>query len=212
MKQVSLCLIVLVCATAGVQADEFGIDPTAGNDTIFFRSTARLEFIEGKTNNIVGGFSFDPATPQGKVSGLLRVDLRTLRTGIAMRDEHMRERHLHTDDYPHAYFELTSIEGMPEVLAADSTYNAQARGSFYIHGVMRKITAELTFLKSGKTDGTVLIKSVVKFAIKLDDFKIPRPKALFLKLAETIEVTIVFTAYNSKATSSLSLPDWPEIP
>jgi len=55
------------------------------------------------------------------------------------------------------------------------------------------------------------IAARAKFAIKLDDYKIDRPKALFMKLAETIEIEVVFSAYSYMAVSPIALPDWPEL-
>jgi len=50
-----------------------------------------------------------------------------------------------------------------------------------------------------------------KFAIKLDDFKIPRPKALFLKLAETIEVVAVFSGFTGASDVQIELPEWKKL-
>ena len=212
LKAIILTASVVIIGAGAVRAVEYGLDPTRGTDTVSFRSTAKLEFIEGQTNDIVGGFVYDPNDSQGKVSGVLRVDLRTLRTGIALRDEHMREKHLHTEDYPYAHFELISLGDMPEALIADSAYESQARGFFYIHGVKREITAQLKFSKEDHADGrSESIRAVAEFALTLDDFRIPRPKALFLKLAETIQVRTVFTAYISQEPPLIVLPEWPEL-
>ena len=47
--------------------------------------------------------------------------------------------------------------------------------------------------------------------MKLDEWEIERPKALFLKLAETIEVEVVFTARSGAEKPAVELPDWPEL-
>lgn len=47
------------------------------------------------------------------------------------------------------------------------------------------------------------------FVINLEDYKIKRPKALFLKLAETIEVEVVFKAQTNRESASFEAPEWP---
>ena len=50
-----------------------------------------------------------------------------------------------------------------------------------------------------------------RFSLKLDERGIPRPKALFLKLAETIEIEVIFTSFNNLPPAAISLPDWLEL-
>ena len=48
---------------------------------------------EAKTNALSGELVVDP-TKSGAIDGALAVDLRTLQTGIGLRDDHMREGYL----------------------------------------------------------------------------------------------------------------------
>ena len=201
-------LAVMLAAPAG--AARFDLDPTAEPDTVSFRSTASLEFIEGKTGNIEGGFDFNPDDPSAVSSGLLRVDLRTLRTGIDLRDQHMRERHLETDEYPYAYFEFDRLENVPSIIQTDVPIVAAATGWFFIHGVKRPLKADLEFSLHTSELGDTSLNATVHFAIDLEDYKIKRPKALFLKLAETIEVEVVFQARTNREQVEIALPEWAE--
>jgi len=126
-----LLFLFIAACVLGVtaRAEQFGLDVTQNRDTVYFRSTAQLEFIEGKTNTLTGSFTFDPNNTTAGASGVLQCDLRTLRTGIETRDGHMRERHLHTDKYPYAFFELTSVEGLPTAFKPDSTYQGLPGGT-----------------------------------------------------------------------------------
>jgi len=202
--------LTALCASAAFPA-QFGLDPAGGRDSVYFRSPAKLEFIQGVTSNIEGYFSFDSGTVASPVAGRLRVDLRTLKTGIETRDGHMRDRHLHTDQYPYAYFELLSVSGLPANLAAGESYTASADGYFYIHGVKRLMTADLEVVTHGDQSQVERLQIRAQFDIKLDDYHIDRPKALFLKLAETIAVEVIFSGYNDLEASSFDLPAWPEI-
>jgi polyisoprenoid-binding protein YceI len=196
---------LLVCSTA--LAADYGLDPTAGHDTVYFRSNAKLEFIEGKTSNIEGRFSVDPEHAEGGITGLLRVDLRTLKTGIDTRDGHMRERNLHTDKYPYAFFEVDSVQGIPVRMESGVTHVGAVYGWFYIHGVRRPLEASIEVTRSAGS-GREKMSIRTKFQLNLDKYGIPRPKALFLKLAETIDVECIFSGYNNLDGAVIELPAW----
>ncbi|MDF1545350.1 MAG: YceI family protein, partial [bacterium] len=172
------------------------------------RSTAKLEFIHGQTDQIAGWVSFDVESPRSGVSAVLRVDLASLKTGIETRDEHMREKHLHTDKFPHAWFSLDSVGGLPTRMVADSQYSGVAYGEFYIHGVKRPLQADLVFGHFQESGGEAAVEVHATFEIKLDDFKIERPRALFLKLAETIELEVSFLAFEKELKERLQPSDW----
>lgn len=201
-------LMVTLFVFGNGQAAEYRLDPRQGTDTVHIESSAKLEFLDGETQAIAGQFDFDPDRPQAETKAVLRVDLRTLKTGIEKRDQHMRENHLHTDEFPFCFFEITSLDGMPTVLALDSVYTATAVGQFYIHGVKREIVAQLsiTAIDDATEPGRLRVRA--EFEIHLDDFNIPRPRALFLKLAKTIEIRTVFTLYPGKPVTPVQLPDW----
>ncbi len=202
----SVCTLLFLFA-APISAADFQLNPAARQDSVYFRSTAKLEFIEGKSAAIDGSISFDPARPDSNASGLLRVDLRTLKTGIDTRDEHMRDRHLNTEKFPYAYFELKGVTGL-EPLHAGAKDSGEVRGWFYIHGVKRQLSAPIEVSITSEQGGEkVSIRT--RFQIILDEYDIPRPKALFLKLAETIEVECIFSGYNNLPATDISLPDWP---
>jgi len=205
-KLVLVCLFA--CLAAAASAETYVVSGPV-DDSVKFQSEAKLEFIQGTTNDISGSMSFNPAHPADSVSGRLQVDLRTLKTGIEMRDEHMRTRHLQTEQYPYAYFELTSVTGLPDRFEAGAVCSCSAEGYFYIHGVKRKIIPTIEIVDNSAGE----IKSIgihARFSMKLDDWNIPRPKALFLKLAETIDVDVRFTGRTGKQALALELPKWPD--
>ena len=211
MRLIAAVFIAIFSLGSSAEAETYNIDPTYTGDTVYFNSTARLEFVAGNTQNVSGMFSFDPENPEGSISGLLAVDLRTLKSGIATRDGHMRDNHLHTEKYPFAYFVVDSLKPVISLSVADSIYTARVIGKFYIHGVYREIEADLTIVRSPASSKSESIKVRAEFAIKLDDFKIPRPKALFLKLAETIEVVVVFRGFSGAPVEHIELPEWKKL-
>ncbi len=211
MKKLILICLCLIALTSSTLAVDYGVGALNESDTVFFKSPAKLEFIQGTTQHISGSFNFNPENPSEGIKGVLRVDLRTLKTGIEKRDEHMRDNHLHTDKYPFAYFEILSAESFPSQLASDSVFQVKAKGNFYIHGNFREIEPDLQIVRKKLPAGGEAFFVAAAFDINLDEFKISRPKALFLKLAETIEIKAVFTGSSQITAPSVELPDWPKL-
>lgn len=190
-----LAVLVLSALSYGASL-EFKVLKSDQN-RVRFESTAKLEFVAGETTDISGKITFDPRDLTTELSGTLSVDLTTLKTGIELRDEHMRERHLQTHQYPVAKFHLVSVEGLPkDITLSDSAQSATFKGEFTIHGVTREIeaTGEVRYSRvnpelENRFRGDSLFITVT-FQIRLDDYEIPRPRALFFKLAETIEIEV----------------------
>ncbi len=189
-----LATIIVFAAPLQLRAERFYVAGAPESDTVRFESQAKLEFIEGTTHSIVGYLDFVPANPAFPVSGKLRVDAASLKTGIDLRDEHMRERHLQTNEYPFVGFELQSVVGLPAVMTPGTSFPIEVSGQFTVHGVTKAIKAKATATVTTGADGKPMLAVTARFPIKLDDYGVPRPKALFLKLAETLDITVTFVA------------------
>jgi polyisoprenoid-binding protein YceI len=111
------------------------------------------------------------------------VDLNTLKTGINLRDKHMRENYLETEKFPFAEF-TGKIENLP--LLNTNWSDVMAKGKFKIHGIEREITVPGQLRKLA--NGNIELKA--SFRIKLSDYQIEIPKLVFYELAEEQQVTI----------------------
>ena len=127
-----------------------------------------------------------------------------------MRDDHMRTDHLETEKFPFAYLQINEISGLPAIMDTGKAYSVKGAGVFFIHGVKRAIQLTAEAVRHRCSDGSdeLVVRSM--FSLNLDQFGIPRPKALFLKLAETINVEVICTSFNNLAPTVIALPDWPE--
>jgi polyisoprenoid-binding protein YceI len=208
MRKLSTILLPLFLAGATLAAD-YAVDPKYDSTLVQFESDGKLEFIAGKTNDLAGSFVFDPAQPRRGATGMMQVDLRTLKTGIGLRDEHMRDNHLETDKFPFAWFELTEVTGLPEAFDGEQGYEVEGKGFFYLHGIKRLIDVDLILTVEDDTEASAL-KVSAKFSLFLDDFEVERPKALFLKLAERIDLEVIFLASTNNSMPDITLPNWPE--
>ena len=115
------------------------------------------------------------------------VDLASLDTGIGKRNQHMRDNHLETDKYPKATFVgATVLEPKGTTLAPGKPVAFECEGDFTLHGVTKRLRASVEVTL--RDERTLAFKT--SFKVPLADYKIDRPKFLFLKLGEVQDVTV----------------------
>jgi len=108
----------------------------------------------------------------GKVSGNFTVVLKDLKTGMDLRDSHMRDT-LETEKFPKAVFKLTPTPWQGK----------QAIGGILeLHGEQKPFYGSASF--SSPTN------VVVKGKVKLEDFGIKAPNYKLVRLEDIVEVTI----------------------
>lgn len=176
-------LIPALLSNVSAFAAPYTLDAKAKN-RVEFHSKATLESFSGKAKGINAEFDVDPAkliSAKGKVT----IDLRTLDTGIDLRNKHMRENHLHTDSFPNAVFSLDSISG-DGTLSAEAPMSLAIHGQMTIHGVTKSITTPATLSAVGAHG----MRIQAEFPLKITEYGIPRPEFLFLKLAEEVRIVV----------------------
>jgi polyisoprenoid-binding protein YceI len=182
----------------------FGTVPNDEKNVVQFISNATLERVVGRTDAISGSavLNLDDVAATTKAS--FEVDLRTVDTGIAMRNQDMRTNYLETDEYPKATFTLTKIVSAdPPSLTPEQTVNIVAEGLFTIHGVTKtyQIPIALTYTPSASSSEAVerlyggpgdLVNVTAEWSVRLADHGIIRPSFLFMRLAEEQRVSVAF--------------------
>lgn len=167
-------------------AAPYVLDAKAKN-RVEFHSKATLESFSGKAKSITAEFDVDP-TKLSAAKGKVTVDLRTLDTGIDLRNKHMRENHLHTDSFPSAVFSLDSISGAG-ALSHEASTSLAVHGQMTIHGVTKSVTSPATLSAAGAHG----MRIQAEFPLKITEYGIPRPEFLFLKLAEEVRIVVDLT-------------------
>jgi polyisoprenoid-binding protein YceI len=114
------------------------------------------------------------------------LDLNTLKTGISLRDKHMRDNYLETKKYPFAEFTGKIKESLTErSLPEGQAVKVTATGTFKIHGVARTIDVPGTLTRKGNT---LLLQA--SFKVLLTDHQIEKPSLVGFELADEQVVTI----------------------
>jgi len=200
---VSTMVLAALPSTPALAKDAtFVVDDPKHRDRVSFTSDAPIELIEGKTDAIKGTVTMDDTFDLKKPAKVhFEVNLATIDTGIALRNEHMRNKFLQTDKYPKAVFDLTSYASSADHLKETETATINAKGKLTLHGktVERDIPVKVTFfdkckgeLQNGKSCQILEIKATFKVPFK--DHDIERPEIVFQKLADTVVVTISASA------------------
>jgi len=147
-------------------------------------------------NDAIGKTKVIEGTIIGKMDGTIvsaqskfRVDLRTLKSDQAMRDQYIQGSTLSTAQYPYAEFVPMEAKGLPKALPADGKVNFQLVGDMTIRGVTKPITWDVTSQVNGDV---VTGKAVTKFDFAL--FNITKPSvARVLSIEDAVQLELDFT-------------------
>lgn len=142
--------------------------------------------IQGKGSGPDGTLTLTDTTATGSLS----VDLDSLKTGIALRDRHMKEEYLQVDRYPRAVLTLSRLD--VRLVPEGSAFGAIAvpfEGTLSLHGIEKPVSGQA---KVSRSDTRVTVNAA--FSIKLGEFGIDVPKYLGITVAEKVDVKAAFSA------------------
>ncbi len=149
-----------------------------------FISDAPIEEFEGVTSEIDGYLIWNGPDKIEDARFYFEVDLNSLDTGIGLRNRHMCENYLQTDQFPKAWYEgrITEVEKK-----GGGVFAVKTSGKFNVHGVARPLQLVGTLIENGDR---LRIKS--EFQVKLSDHKIKIPSIMFYKIDENMKVVVDF--------------------
>ena len=169
-KKITMCLLALPFAlSAQLMKSE--------SSEIKFFSEAPMENIEAVTTKSSGVIN----TKNNQMA--LVIPIKSFEFEKALMQEHFNENYLESDKYKNATFK-GFIDGKIN-WKKDGEYETSATGTLNIHGVEQERTIKGKLIVK---DGKVSLSS--KFNVKLEDHKIKIPQAVFMNIAEVVEVTM----------------------
>ncbi|MCH7944787.1 MAG: YceI family protein [Armatimonadetes bacterium] len=152
-------------------------------------SVTDFETFTGRTHKVSGAITFDKAAR--KISGKISIDVASLKTGIDLRDEHMRgPMWLNAEKYKSITFQVTKSKHVK----GDEW---DVTGKFTMHGVTKTITVRTTLKerRASKTSKAAGFKGDVlqlkaKFKVKLSDYGVKIPGMAAPKVNDTVTISI----------------------
>lgn len=174
MKLIIGILFAFNLSHAAVGASQFEFKPEAGKVEFKTKGWPNLVTIKGEGQGVIGKL----AEEAGKVSGELSFDLTSLKTGIDLRDTHMKDNYLEVKTHPTAKLTLKDVT-VPEKLAGSFDFT----GTLNLHGQDRAVTGKAELENEGGA-----IKMKAEIPINLNDFKIAIPSYQGITVAEKVTI------------------------
>ena len=151
---------------------------------------SRLEFLA------IGRPSFlkirgEGAKPEAEISvigdlveGVARVDLRSLKTGIELRDQHMHERYAQTDKYPTAElkFKISDAKLGERLTNSRDDFESGVTGRLFWREKDHEVPVKLR-RRSGQVEA--------EFSFLLTDYGVELPHYAGIKVADEIQVKVL---------------------
>ncbi len=138
----------------------------------------------GTTTAIQGSIAFDARGRVLSSESRFTVDLRTLRSDEARRDNYLRRNTLETDRYPTAALVPTEVRGLGIPFPQTGTVSFELVGDLTIREATRRLTWEATATVNGQ-EVTIRARTAFRFA----DFGLRVPRvASVLSVEENIQL------------------------
>jgi polyisoprenoid-binding protein YceI len=126
-----------------------------------------------------------------KATGRFEVNLDQLKTGIDLRDEHMKDNYLKTKEHPKATLEINSLAlpagWKPGVAFSDAPF----KGRLSLKGVTKDIDGKV----SSKGEN---LATNAEFTISLNDFDVGVPKYMGITVADKVTVNVEIPSFERK--------------
>jgi len=140
---------------------------------------------DAKTTALTGTVN---ANGGSALDGSLAVDLRSIDTGISLRNDHLREKYLEVDKgagFDKAVLSDITLKGL-NVEAPDGT--GSFSGSLTLHGVTKTVGGPVEVRKAGAG-----LRVKASFPVNLHDYNIAEPRYLGVGVRDTVQVDVTFT-------------------
>jgi polyisoprenoid-binding protein YceI len=167
-----------------------------GGSRITFVSNAMLETITGVSSQVHGSLRIRP-DDLSQVSGRVQAPVASFRTGIDLRDEHLRsDKWLNADKNPNVVFEIERVTGARK-LERGKTVAFKMHGKATLNGVTRPVVADAKarYFPYEEVKGTMgidgdVIRGRARFNLELSEHGVSIPASVRLKVANEITVNI----------------------
>ena len=122
---------------------------------------------------------------QNSLSGVIAFSLTSLKTGIDLRDEHMKEKYLQVKKYPYAKLTINQLS-LPASwsLKNPKVSSLPFKAQLQLHGVTKDVTGSFV-IEDEK------LKTNAEFEINLSDFGIEIPSYLGVKVADVVKINVM---------------------
>lgn len=172
---------------------------TGRDRQVYFESDAPIENIKGQSNAVVGFAVISKEKPGAVVAGEWHLPIKSMKTGIKVRDEHMAGKDwLDAEKQPDIVVQIRSAEDVKETKKTDAftNYSMTLVADLSLHGVTKTIKIpDTTVAVLKESDATRkiapgdLMALRAKFDVTLADFKVSHV-VVGSKVAKTVQLDV----------------------
>jgi len=177
MKNIILVTLLAAFSFNAVASQELVLTTEKGKVEFLAKGWPALLKIKGKGEGASGKLDVE----DNKASGVLSLNLSSFKTGISLRDSHMKDNYLEVAKYPTAVLTLKDV-----VLPKNLKGRAKFKGSLNLHNVDKPVEGNLVF--KGTKKGVNKVKA--EFEIKISDFAIAIPSFKGVTVAEDVKISV----------------------
>jgi polyisoprenoid-binding protein YceI len=161
-------------------AKSMAFDSSQGQVNFITKGWPNLINIKGEGEGVRGVLN---QKKDQEFSGLLEFDLNSLKTGIDLRDQHMKENYLESnkESYSQATLKLDSVR-IPKNLKGKTKFS----GKMTLHGKTQDVSGTCKLKPSGEKSTDL----VAKVSLKLSDFGISTPSYKGITVADKVDIEI----------------------
>jgi len=149
---------------------------------------------EAKTTTLAGTLTMGaPGKPQA-VTGELSIDLRTIDTGIALRNEHLRDKYLEVSKGQGYDRAVLSNIALTDADSPSFRGSIGFKGNLTLHNTQTQVEG-----KSEIRDEGADVRVEASFLLTLTDFGVTPPEYMGVGVGSRLLVKVAFTAHPAKA-------------
>jgi polyisoprenoid-binding protein YceI len=179
-------LIAIAANATSVAAPKSIEFPAAGTVTFLAIGKPAAIKINGSGEAVKGSLAI---AADNKASGVLTFNLKSLNTGIDLRDKHMKEKYLQVDQYPESQLTIKDLAIPDDVWTATAApKDIPFTGKLKLKGTEKDVQGTAHVKKHGSN-----LELTAQFSIKLDDFGVDIPKYLGITVANEVKIEVSST-------------------
>ncbi len=168
--------ILILTSSLTAQAAIYKLSPDSGKVTFLAKGKPALISIKGEGEGATAALKEKDQMLNGEVS----FQLKSLKTGIELRDDHLKNKYLEVEKHPTATLKISDLK-LPENLKDGFPF----KGILSLHGIDQPIEGIASVAADSKSQ-----KISADFKIKLSQFKIEIPSFKGITVAEEVQVKV----------------------
>jgi polyisoprenoid-binding protein YceI len=176
-------VMLLMAAVTGAQSRAWTV--ATGDVRVTCPMTVGGSF-EAKSSALAGKLSVDPSSTV--LAGELSVDLKTLDTGISLRNQHMVETYLEAgkgEGFDNATLSNIDAGSLASGVDGQKPFTARLR----LHGVTQAVAGRATLSTRGSS-----VRVDASFPVRISSYGIAAPRYLGVGVKDDVTVRVVFNA------------------